>query len=105
MKEDRADVLGMKNLLAVVVLFLLCSCAWSAEGLRDAYPSWTEGDVETVLAGKIRVGMTEDQVRAAWGSPKREHRMLFEFGEIKYLHYYRRTVHVRDGRVDIISTR
>ena len=53
--------------------------------------------------GKIRVGFTEEQVRVAWGKPGSERRAFYDFGEVKYLHYGRSMVHLRNGGVEIIG--
>jgi hypothetical protein len=42
------------------------------------------GDIEQlVLSGRIRIGMTTEQVRAAWGEPKSVHETLTRFGSFQ----------------------
>ncbi len=104
----------MKNLAIVLFLFLaLPSCAAffglpysppSASELRAAHPTWTNEQIENVGNRQIRIGMTTDQVLAAWGQPKRWNQTIHSFGIIMYLFYYSQTVHLRDGIVTIISS-
>ena len=65
---------------------------------------WPPEEKQLVLQRQIRIGFTEEQVRVAWGNPESERRTVYEFGEIKYLHYRGKTVvHLKNGRVQIIS--
>ena len=80
--------------------------AYTAEVLEDllAASSWTDGDRALIRDHRIRIGFTEDQVRASWGRPKDTHRTVTAHGEIRYLHYgITQVVQLRDGRVDLVS--
>ncbi len=95
----------MRNLLTIALLFLLQSCAMTPAELKTAHPSWTDKQIEVVANGQIYVGMSEEQMRAAWGSPEHEHVTQSRFGTTKFLHYYRRVIFIKNGVVASISSR
>ncbi len=95
----------MRNLLTIALLFLLQSCAMTTAELKTAHPSWTDKQIEVVANGQIYVGMSEEQMRAAWGSPEHEHVTQSRFGTTKFLHYYRRMICIRNGKVASIHSR
>lgn len=44
------------------------------------HPTWTTEMCEAIGKGKIGIGMTEDQVKAAWGNPSRINRTTTSYG-------------------------
>ena len=47
----------------------------------DNHPDWSGKVRRQVLAGKISIGMTEEQVRASWGTPYDINRSVGSWGE------------------------
>lgn len=58
---------------SLILLALLTGCATYGTEQRAAvaaaHPEWSEQTRQDVAGGSIRVGMTKEQVRAAWGDP------------------------------------
>ena len=64
----------MKLTVAALTLATLTGCATEygvieRANVAAAHPEWSEQVRQDVAAGQIRVGMTKDQVLAAWGQP------------------------------------
>jgi len=83
----------MKHALIPILLLitvLLSACA-SAQSRRDDYISTHPGldpeIAEAIREGRITEGMTEDDVRAAWGDPERETVTVAEGGTSKIWAY------------------
>jgi len=65
-----------------------------ASAIKDN-PHWSEDVRDCVLRGKIRIGMTDDQIKASWGAPydTRRHvgswgvREQWAYGDIYYLNF------------------
>ena len=76
--------------MILVITVLLCACA-SAQSRRDDYiaanPGLSPEIAEALREGKISKGMTDADVRAAWGDPKRETVTVAESGISKIWAY------------------
>jgi hypothetical protein len=48
--------------------------------LTTNHPDWEIGAVASVACRRIRIGMTAEQVRAAWGRPDDINRSVYSFG-------------------------
>lgn len=48
--------------------------------LSTNHPGWDNDDVATIACRRIRIGMTAEQVRAAWGRPDDINRSVYSFG-------------------------
>jgi outer membrane protein assembly factor BamE len=63
----------MKPLLIILLLATLTGCATHGTEQRAAvvaaHPDWSVQTKQDVLSGLIRVGMTQEQVLASWGTP------------------------------------
>lgn len=77
-------------------------CQWTSE-LEQKHPDW--GRATCVLIGqhKVRIGMTKEQVRESWGSPKRVNRSVYKFGTREQWVYERDYLYFRDGKLNSIS--
>lgn len=47
---------------------------------RRRHPSWDSETLAAILCGRVRIGMTADQARAAWGTPNDINRSAYSFG-------------------------
>ena len=56
--------------------------------LLAAHPTWSRSDCEAVAANKIRLGMTQEMVRASWGLPHRTKRSVSSLGVSEQWVYY-----------------
>ena len=78
----------MRAILLITVLLSACA---SAQSRRDdyiaAHPGLNPEITEALREGKISKGMTEDDVRAAWGDPERETVTVAEGGTSKIWAY------------------
>ncbi|MHB9071936.1 MAG: outer membrane protein assembly factor BamE domain-containing protein [Desulfobaccales bacterium] len=55
--------------IVILILSLLIGCYVSREGYVSAHPELNPTIKEAILRGEVLEGMTEDEVRASWGSP------------------------------------
>lgn len=57
--------------------------AWlrtSAGRLWKKHKDWDRAECETIAQGKVHIGMTMDQARAAWGNPESVHNTTYALG-------------------------
>jgi outer membrane protein assembly factor BamE len=63
----------MRTLITALILATLTGCATHGTEQRAAvvaaHPDWSVQTKQDVLSGLIRVGMTQEQVLASWGTP------------------------------------
>ena len=50
------------------------------KSLRKKHPNWSINDCKTILAGKVRIGMSKEQCKEAWGEPDNIHNTTYTFG-------------------------
>ncbi|HAW08738.1 MAG TPA: hypothetical protein DCW42_06165 [Bacteroidetes bacterium] len=50
------------------------------DALKKKHPSWSAKDCETILAGKVRIGMDVEQCRESWGNPDRMNNTTTAYG-------------------------
>jgi hypothetical protein len=64
-------MLKIKNFLILFAIFFI-SCGPSIEERRELYKQrgWDDEIIEVILGGRVRLGMTADQVRESWGKPE-----------------------------------
>jgi len=76
----------------------------AAQRRRERYAKlgWPADDVDTVMAHKIRIGMTAAMVREAWGLPERINRTITIDGTSDEWVYGRAYVQIDRGRVRAI---
>ncbi len=78
-------------ILTVSALLILLSACATAQGRREAYISENSNlkpeIADAIREGRIMKGMTDDDVRAAWGDPKRETVTVAEGGTSKIWAY------------------
>lgn len=57
--------------VACLMIVVLCGCVGMPGGLasRQPQPWWTDEIQSAVRSGNVMIGMTYDQVEAAWGRP------------------------------------
>lgn len=55
--------------IVLLIMLLLIGCYTSREGYVTAHPELNPKIKEAIIKGKVLEGMTEDEVRASWGSP------------------------------------
>lgn len=68
--------------------------------LRAKYPHWNIDDVDTISRGRAHIGMTTEQVAAAWGRPYKVNRSIGSYGthEQWVMHEYGNTyVYFQNG--------
>lgn len=76
----------MKTIIpALLIASLLSSCA--GVPTRQTSQDWSPEVNASVQTGKITLGMTQDQVKAAWGRPDLTHRSLSSLGEVEVWQY------------------
>lgn len=56
-------------LIIVLIMSLSIGCAVSKEGYISAHIELNPKIKEAIIKGEVLEGMTEDEVRASWGSP------------------------------------
>lgn len=56
-------------LIIILIMSLSIGCYTSREGYISAHPELNPRIKEAIIKGEILAGMTEDEVRASWGSP------------------------------------
>jgi len=76
-----------------------------AQRRREDYAKlgWSAGDIDTVMAHKIWIGMTAAMVREAWGLPERINRTITIDGTSDEWVYGRACVQIERGRVRAIQ--
>ncbi len=59
------------KILFIIVLIMLLSigCYTSREGYISAHPELNPKIKDAIIKGEVLEGMTEDEVKASWGSP------------------------------------
>jgi hypothetical protein len=77
--------LALLGLLVVLSGGAGCFRVYKERPFRETYLKAWEGVIPDEIARKIRngtvvIGMTENQVRAAWGLPRKVHRSYFKGG-------------------------
>jgi len=55
--------------IIIIIMQLLIGCYTSREGYISAHPELKSNIKEAILRGAVLEGMTEDEVKASWGSP------------------------------------
>lgn len=53
----------------ILIVISLLGCSVSREAFVDAHPELNQTFKEAILRGEVLEGMTEDEVKASWGSP------------------------------------
>lgn len=48
--------------------------------LCTTHPTWSKDDCEIIANGKVRIGMTQEQVVVAWGRPEDINKTVYSFG-------------------------
>jgi outer membrane protein assembly factor BamE (lipoprotein component of BamABCDE complex) len=60
----------LKKLCMIIsIMSLLIGCSVSREGYISAHPELNPKIKEAIIKGEVLEGMTEDEVKASWGSP------------------------------------
>lgn len=87
----------MRKIIATgfIAAFLLSGCA--GVPTKQVNPAWDDQTKVAVQSGKIHIGMTKDQAKAAWGRPDLTRRSVSAQGEIETWQYgtYHWTSHKR----------
>lgn len=73
----------------------------SAAAMRNR--GWSAEDIALIQAGKVRIGMTAAQVRAAWGAPDRIRTTVTADGRSEHWVYGTAYVHIVGDRVLVIQ--
>jgi hypothetical protein len=55
--------------ISVLIMLFSIGCAVSKEGYISAHPELNPKIKEAIIKGEVLEGMTEDEVKASWGSP------------------------------------
>lgn len=85
-----------------------CSAPQSASRPRDTqrrtkyvktHPDLAPAINKAIRAGKVRLGMTHDEVRASWGPPKNATNTFSKSGGGHVWHFYKRVLFFEDGRL------
>lgn len=63
--------MSFKKILFIIILMMSLSigCAASKEGYISAHPELNPKIKEAIIKGAVLEGMTEDEVKASWGTP------------------------------------
>lgn len=83
-KEYKKEISRKKIKRKDMPLFILHTqkkvCGSKLCRLREKHPDWDEEICRLILQGKIRLGMTKEQVIASWGKPERVNRSVGTWG-------------------------
>lgn len=66
--QDRIFIAAIVMLMAILFGGLMSSCNLQRQQLIEEH-NWSSVTVSDIEAGVVRIGMTKDMVRAAWGTP------------------------------------
>jgi outer membrane protein assembly factor BamE (lipoprotein component of BamABCDE complex) len=63
--------MSFNKILFIIILIMSLSigCSISREGYISAHPELNPNIKEAIIKGEVLEGMTEDEVKASWGSP------------------------------------
>jgi len=74
--------------------------------LLAQHPEWDDADLGTVACRHVRIGMTAEMARAAWGPPRDVNRTTYSFGvheQWVYGEYGSNYLYFEDGRLTSIQ--
>lgn len=100
----------IKNAVILAILFamLICGCETMKNQRRQDYvtthPELTQQTKQDILEGRIRIGMTREQVKATWGYPDDINRTVGSWGEHEQWIYgydirFRRYLYFENGKL------
>jgi outer membrane protein assembly factor BamE (lipoprotein component of BamABCDE complex) len=96
-----------RTTITLTTLIILAGCATAAQRRQNYvndHPDLSPGIAEAVIEGRVKEGMTTDDVRAAWGEPARETLAVTEAGDQETWSYSTPVGQFNDGTVILIFT-